>query len=111
MADDDNTAPDLWEELKRRSTALTKRDRRKYEAGEHERLWDALYSIYVLRLPMSDWLYEAVMEWMHRTETPRQRQKRNQRTTDAGRALTVLSKWSKGKKKWEAAGSGHYRRD
>jgi hypothetical protein len=65
---------------------------RDFADGEHEALWSAVKIVYDSNFPMPKWLYEAIITWLNRTETPRQKRARLQRVEDEARFVSVVDK-------------------
>jgi len=84
--------------------ALMQRYRRDFEAGEHEALWPAIKIVYDSNFPMEDWLYKAIIAWLDRTETRKQKKDRYQRVVDLARLGYVLDHVQRGRKVDAAVG-------
>jgi hypothetical protein len=63
--------------------------RRLVADGEHWHILSALNVMRAQKLPMPDWLYDAIVAWLVRTETREQRQFRERRQKHEARAALV----------------------
>src|SRR5262245_34488040 len=61
-----------------------------YDAGEHEALWTALKVVMDSRLPLPEWVYQAVIQRLNEGESDREKAVRHQRVQARARAGYVL---------------------
>jgi len=70
--------------------------RRRYDAGEHEALIEALDIVYVAEQPLPEWLYKALSARLERTQTRQERRDRRQRVVDEWRHELVTAARAQG---------------